>query len=167
MRSDGRSPSSLYINRIRMSVCPSVCCQTPPGILNNYRHIIYRSKRNYPGMVYVSLLRNPDTFPDTSVRKPDSGRKKGSKIAFFRLFLSPSPLPQTDAWVPSFCRFWTETLNRGARGGQSGPWTWVQTQAACQNLQILDTWAWSPSTFSTLVYVPIPGLVLIPESSKF
>ena len=31
-----------------------------------------------------------------------------------------------------------------------------------QYLQILDTWAWSPSTFSTLVYVPIPGLVLIP-----
>ena len=93
--------------------------------------------------------------------------------------------------TPSICSFSTETSKCGARGGRSGALAWVRIQPWCQKLQILGTraavmepWAGSksspiqpwcrklqilgtkdgtPSTCSTLVFSPIPGLVLIPD----
>jgi len=43
------------INRIRMSVFPSVCSQTPPREVNGYRHIIYGSIQNLSGKVVIYI----------------------------------------------------------------------------------------------------------------
>ena len=54
-------PSSIYINGIRcVSVCVSVCCLTPPGKMDKYRHMIYGSNRNLSGTVLVKISSRTD-----------------------------------------------------------------------------------------------------------
>ena len=52
----------LYINRIRMFVCLSVCTQTPPREIDEYRCVIYESTQNLSGKDYFLVSSQSDQW---------------------------------------------------------------------------------------------------------
>ena len=52
----------LYINKISMSFCLSVCPQTTPREINEYRLIIHHWKRNFPGTKVIYFSNRSDQW---------------------------------------------------------------------------------------------------------
>ena len=91
-QSTGEALVSYYINRIWF-VCPSVCLFVSLSVRiklenqNTYMDMLYMDRSGISREWFLSMFRGrPTDRPDATVRKPDTGRKKHSKIAFFSRF---------------------------------------------------------------------------------
>ena len=79
----------LYINKIRMSVCLSVCLFVRYLLLGKFINIevLYMDRRRILLGRFLSIFRiRPATWSEVIVRKPDTGRKNGRKNPVFWRF---------------------------------------------------------------------------------
>ena len=77
------------INKIRMSVRPSVCLSVYLRLLIGARYVgkLYMVRSEISRGRFLSMFRSePTTLPDAIVRKADTGRKKRQKIVVFSRF---------------------------------------------------------------------------------
>ena len=61
----------IYINKISMSFCLSVCPQTTPREINEYRQIIHQWKRNFPGTKVIYFPTGYDYLVGKYSKKTD------------------------------------------------------------------------------------------------